>query len=87
MAKRQYIDPMEELVHRIDFPHLREREGKWLQTDGLPNRRLGFSFERLCFYGRRLRDLGMSDSDIACMFSDLYWDAVTEMDLNKEAEG
>ena len=28
----------------------------------------------------------MSDADIMCMFSDLYWDAFTEFDLNQKVK-
>jgi hypothetical protein len=38
-----------------------------------------------CVITRQLRSLGMSDSEIACMFSDLYWDAVTEHKLAEKA--
>ena len=57
----------------------------WLQTGSAPILKPKFSFDRLCFYARQLRELGMSDVNVACMFSDLYWDAVTEHDLNKNA--
>ena len=82
MPKKKTKETVEEMVRRIDFPHTRNKKGTWLQTGAAPVRKPGFSFDRLCFYAQQLRDLGMSDIDIACMFSDLYWDAVTEYDLN-----
>ncbi len=85
MANKQTQETEEELVRNIDFPHLRDKQkGKWLKTGPGPKCKPGESFDRLCFYAKRLRKLGMSDVDIACMFSDLYWDAVTENDLNKK---
>ena len=85
MANKKMKETEKEMVSRIDFPHLRGDKGKWLQTGPAPVLKPQFSFDRLCFYARQLRELGMSDTNIACMFSDLYWDAVTEHDLNKKA--
>jgi hypothetical protein len=79
--KRSSID-VKTLVRNIDFPHTR-RGGKWLARGSAPRNELGFSFERLTFYATQLRELGMSDANIACMFSDLYWDAFSEFGLNK----
>jgi len=84
MTKTKTKEAVEEMVGRIDFPHLRKTTGQWLQTGAAPQRKPRASFDRLCFYGEQLRELGMSDTDIACMFSDLYWDSATECDLNKE---
>ena len=83
MPKKKTAETVEQMVRRIDFPHLRDKTGKWLTTGAAPALKPGFAFERLCFYARQLRELGMSDVDIACMFSDLYWDSVNEYKLNK----
>lgn len=85
MKLKKVTETVEERINRIDFPHLRNKRGKWLQTGAAPKLKLGASFERLCFYATQLRKFGMSDTDIACMFSDLYWDAVSEYELNKKA--
>ncbi|HWV99163.1 MAG TPA: hypothetical protein VNZ64_05660 [Candidatus Acidoferrum sp.] len=78
--------PVEELVAAIDFPHHRvSLWRKWLATGAAPENKCGASFSRLCFYATKLRSLGMSDPDIQCMLSDLYWDAVEEHQLNQEA--
>jgi hypothetical protein len=71
-------------VRSIDFPHLREEGGKWLRRSPGDEKDPEFSLDRLCYYGRQLRGLGMPDLDIAVMFGDLYWDAVTEYNLNQE---
>jgi|ERR1017187_1475700 hypothetical protein len=84
MTKKNAKETVEQMVSRIDFPHLRDKTGKWLKTGAAPALKPGFAFERLCSYARQLRELGMSDVDIACMFSDLYWDSVSEYDLNKK---
>ena len=81
-AKRNAIN-VATLVEGIDFPHTRKDHGKWLVTGAAPRNEPRFSFQRLTFYATKLRELGMSDTDIACMFSDLYWDAFSEFVLNK----
>ena len=63
------------LVRRIDFPHTREG-GRWRQEQ---------HFNRASFYADQLRALGMADADVACLLSDLYWDANEEMRLRSEA--
>lgn len=78
---RKSTRPITEIVASIDFPHKRHN-GEWLQTGAAPENKPGFSHERLVFYASKLRELGMSDVDIQCMFSDLYWDAYTEFQLN-----
>jgi hypothetical protein len=63
----------EDLVASIDLPHLRERSDyrrkEWSGSQ---------AFGRLVYYAERLRAMGMSDTDISIMFSDLYWNAVGE---------
>lgn len=81
MKKKKTID-IEALLRGVDFPHTRKNKGKWLQTGPAPKLEPGFSFQRLCHYASQLRDLGMADSDIVCMLSDLYWDAFSEFKLN-----
>ena len=71
-----------ELVDSIDLPHKRHPGWKWMQTGAAPACKPGFSRDRLAFYAGKLRNLGMSDADIACLISDLYWDAFTEADKN-----
>ena len=66
-----------ELVRNIDFPHTRDG-GRWRQEQ---------HFNRASFYAEQLRALGMADADVSCLLSDLYWDAVTEIDLNRQASG
>jgi len=82
MANPKVQDPMDEIIERIRFPHLETMKGKWLKTSSPPASNPGASFDRLCYYGEKLRALGMSDGDIACMFGDLYWDAFEEFKLN-----
>jgi hypothetical protein len=78
---RKSVLPLPDLVRSIDFPHKRHG-GEWLQKGAAPENKAGFSHDRLVFYAGRLRELGMSDIDIQCMFGDLYWDAFTEFGLN-----
>lgn len=73
---------MDEVIERINFPHLEKMKGAWLRANS--GSQPGASFDRLCYYGEKLRALGMSDGDIACMFGDLYWDAFVEFDLNSK---
>lgn len=74
-------EEVESLVCRIDFPHKRDGGG-WVQND---QQGRASSLRRACFYAEQLRDLGMSDADIGCLLSDLYWDAVAEMELCSKA--
>ena len=75
MAQNNSKLAVEEMLSGIDFQHLRDG-GKWLSNQ---------SFDRLCFYAKELRKLGMLDGEISCMLADLYWDAVEEYTLNKQA--
>lgn len=74
---------LDQLVDGIDLPHKRHEGWKWMQTGAAPTNKPGFSRDRLIFYAGKLRELGMSDTDIACLISDLYWDAYTEADKNE----
>ena len=73
--------PFPDLIRAIDFPQKRHG-GAWLQVGAGPKNKPEFSFDRLVFYASKLRDLGMNDVDIQCMFGDLYWDAFAEFKLN-----
>lgn len=84
MAKRTPKVSIYSLMASLDLPNLRDN-GTWLQTGPAPQNRPGFCLERLVFYGEKLRDLGMSDTDIVGMFQDLYWDAVNEIRLKDKA--
>ncbi len=81
---RHSMAPMKDLVGGIDFPHLRGGGG-WLQRGAAPDNERGFALRRACHHAEKLRACGMADADIACLLSDLYWNAVTEMDLNRQA--
>ncbi len=78
----QINDHIPTMITGIDFPHTRNGRGKWLKTGPSPVNTPEFSFARLCFYAQRLREMGMSDADICCMFSNLYWDAFEEFQFN-----
>jgi hypothetical protein len=81
MPKRTKIS-LDQLVDGIDLPHKRHEGWKWMKTGPAPTNKPGFSRDRLIFYAGQLRDLGMGDTDIACLISDLYWDAYTETEKN-----
>jgi hypothetical protein len=74
--------PVERLVDGIDLPHKRQDGWTWVQTGGAPANKPGFSRDRLMFYAGKLRELGMSDTDIAGLLEDLYWDAYIECSGN-----
>ncbi len=59
----------EQLMHGIDFPHLRSGAGEWKEEN---NRQ--FVLHQI----RKLQDLGMEDSEIQVMIADLYWNAFDE---------
>ena len=77
MRRKIYQTP-EQLVLRADFPHTRKhREDtrlQWKSREG---------FRRLTGRVTKLRALGLDDGDIACLFTDLYWDAFEEFGRNK----
>ena len=83
-AESPHSRPVEDLVAGIDFPHTRDG-GQWRQKK--PDRldESASTFQRACHYARQLRVLGMSDVEIQTLLSDLYWDATTEVELNREA--
>jgi len=85
MSKNNPPMPEADLVRGIHLPHTANPAGKWLLTKAAPLFEPNAALDRLIFYARRLRTAGFSDADITCMFSDLYWDAVREMDLNRKA--
>ena len=74
-----------ELVASLKLPHLRDPNGKWMKRDGTDND-TEVSRLRLEGYAKMLLDLGISDADVSCMFSDLYWDSYEESRLNKAYE-
>ena len=85
MANRKSEVPLDEMIRGMDLPHLREGQRKWLKTGAAPQLKPGFALDRLLYYGNQLKGLGMSNVDIVCLLSDLYWDAVDEYKLNSKA--
>jgi hypothetical protein len=78
--------PLDTLVDGMDFPHKRHEGWKWSQEGAAPRSKPGFSYDRLVFYAGQLRDLGMSDGDISCLLTDMYWDSFTECLANRTFE-
>jgi hypothetical protein len=76
------LEPAESLVDRIDLPHKRVRDWVWRPAPEDPEKPM-ISRSRLIFYASRLREHGMSDVDIAGLFSDLYWDSFYECVYNE----
>ena len=73
---------IELLVDGIDLPHKRVTDWVW-QPDSVDPDKPMISRRRLIHYATQLRSLGMSDTDIACMISDLYWDSYNECAYNE----
>jgi hypothetical protein len=76
------LEPVESLVDRIDLPHKRVQEWVWRPDPDDPAKPM-ISRSRLIHYASRLREHGMSDGDIACLISDLYWDSFNECVYNE----
>lgn len=76
------LEPIESLVDRIDLPHKRVQDWVWRPDPSNPEK-MTISRSRLIHYATQLRGLGMSDADIACLISDLYWDSFNECSYNE----
>jgi hypothetical protein len=74
---------LDELVDGIDLPHKRHAGWEWKHTGATPANKPGFSRERIVHYVEVLRSKRMSDTDIVCLISDLYWDSFHECLKNK----
>lgn len=62
-------EPISDLLSKIHWPPIAGGK-KWKKNSS--------TFNRLCHYGKKLRELGMNDDQIACMLSDLCWDFLSE---------
>jgi hypothetical protein len=68
----------EYIFSEIDFPHIR-LGGQWLTKNSSSSYS---SFARACYYAAELQKAGLSDTFIAVMIQDLYWDCFQELEAN-----
>ena len=74
------------LVDALDLPHKRHPGWRWIKKGPEPRHKPDFSRDRLVLYAGKLRALGMSDSEVAVLCTDLYWDSFQECRANSTFE-